>query len=65
MFFILFFHSLTDSLLCKYQLIPSQTTNLRIFQTEFADDDFKFDKNGRMFTKSLGNTAGKGEIARY
>ena len=32
---------------------------------EFADDNFKFDENGRMFTKLGENTVGKGEIAHY
>ena len=32
---------------------------------EFADDKFKFDKNGRKLSKWVENTAGKGEIARY
>ena len=32
---------------------------------EFADDDFKFDKNGRKLFKRVKNTVGKGEIARY
>ena len=32
---------------------------------EFADDNFKFDENGRKFFKQVENTAGKGEIARY
>ena len=31
----------------------------------FADDDFKFDKNGKKFSRRVENTAGKGEIARY
>ena len=31
----------------------------------FAHDNFKFDKNGRNFSKWVENTAGKGEIARY
>ena len=31
---------------------------------EFADDNFKFDLNGRKFTKLEENTVGKGEIAR-
>ena len=30
-----------------------------------ADDDFKFDENGRKVSKRVENTAGKGEIARY
>ena len=32
---------------------------------EFADDNFKFDENGRKFFKSVENSVGKGEIARY
>ena len=32
---------------------------------EFADDNFKFDENGRMFSKWVKNTLGKGEIANY
>ena len=32
---------------------------------QFADDNFKFDENGRKFSKWLENTVGKGEIARY
>ena len=32
---------------------------------DFADDNFKFDKNGRKLSKRLENTVGKGEIARY
>ena len=30
---------------------------------EFADDNFKFDENGRKLSKRLENTVGKGEIA--
>ena len=29
----------------------------------FANDNFKFDENGRKFSKWLENTVGKGEIA--
>ena len=32
---------------------------------EFADNNFKFDKNGRKLFKWVENTVGKGEIARY
>ena len=32
---------------------------------EFADDNFKFDDNGRKLSKWVENTVGKGEIARY
>ena len=37
-------------------------TNFRLFQTEFADDNFKCDENGR---KRVENTVGKGKIAHY
>ena len=32
---------------------------------EFADDNFKFGKNGRKLSKWVENTVGKGEIACY
>ena len=32
---------------------------------EFADINFKFDENGRNFSKRVQNTVGKGEISRY
>ena len=32
---------------------------------EFADDNFKFDENGKKLSKWVGNTVGNGEIARY
>ena len=32
---------------------------------EFADDNFKFDENGRKSFKQVENTVGKGEIARH
>ena len=31
----------------------------------FADDNFKFDENGRKLSKQVENTVGKGEIACY
>ena len=41
-------------------------TNFRLFQTEdFADNNFKFDENGRKLSKRVENTVGQGEIARY
>ena len=55
----------------KYRLISCgithyQTTNFRLLQLkEFADDNFKFDKNGRKLSKRVENTVGKGEIAPY
>ena len=32
---------------------------------KFADNNFKFDENGRKLSKQVENTVGKGEIARY
>ena len=32
---------------------------------DFADDNFKFDENGRKLSKWVENTVGKGEIAHY
>ena len=32
---------------------------------EFGDCNFKFDENGRKFSKWVENTVGKGEIAHY
>ena len=32
---------------------------------EFADDNFKFEENGRKLSKRVENTVGKGEISRY
>ena len=32
---------------------------------ESADDNFKFDRNGRKLSKRVENTLGKGEIALY
>ena len=32
---------------------------------DFADDNFKFDENGRKFFKWVKITVGKGEITRY
>ena len=32
---------------------------------EFEVDNFNFDASGRLFTKQVENTVGKGEIARY
>ena len=37
-------------------------TNFRLFQREFADNNYKFDENGIKFSKWVENTVGKGEI---
>ena len=42
-------------------------TNFRLFRKakEFADDNFKFDENGRKFSEWVENTVEKGEIALH
>ena len=41
-------------------------TNFRFFNVkEFADDNFKFEENGRKLSKWVENPVGKGEIAHY
>ena len=50
----------------KRDLTLSQTTNLESSKLrEFADDNFKYDENGRKFSKRVENTVGKGEIAHF
>ena len=47
-------------------LTLSQMINFRLFRSkEFADDNFKFDENGRKFSRRVENTVGKGKIAHY
>ena len=43
---------------------PFPNNKFRRFQTEkkFADGNFKFDVNGRKFSKRVENTVGKGEL---
>ena len=48
-----------------FSAISTFATNFRCFLTEFADDNFKFDENGRKFSKMVKNTVGKREIAHY
>ena len=43
----------------KRQILDSSKTK------EFADDNFKFDENGRKISELVENTVGKGEIACY
>ena len=43
----------------RRQILDS--SNLKVF----ADDNFKFDENDRKISKSVENSVGKGEIARY
>ena len=48
-------------MLTHYQTINLDSSKLK----EFAEDNFKFDENGRKVSKRVENTVGKGEIARY
>ena len=48
-------------LLTHYQTTILDSSKLKVF----ADDNFKFDENGRKLSKRVENTVGKGEIARY
>ena len=55
---------------CGKGLTHYQMTNFRQILDpselkDFADDNFKFDKNGRKLSKPVENTVGKGEIACY
>ena len=43
----------------KRQILDSSKLN------EIANDNFEFDENGRKFSKTIENTVGKEEIARY
>ena len=49
--------------------MPKPNTRRQILDSsklkEFADDNFRFDENGRKLSKRVENTVGKGEIARY
>ena len=57
----------------NYILLPSEwdqpITRRKILDSsklkKFADDNFKFDENGRKLSRQVENTVGKGEIARY
>ena len=54
---------------CKFfELTLKPITRRQILDSsklkEFADDNFKFDENGRKLSEQLENTVGKGEIAR-
>ena len=50
----------------KCYLTLSEMTNFRFYKLkQFADDNLKFDENGREFSERVENTVGKGEIARY
>ena len=47
--------------LTHYQMTNFNSSKLK----NFADDNLKFEENGRKLFKLVENTVGKGEIARY
>ena len=51
--------------LCCINSLPDNKIFYSSKLKEFADDNFKFDENGRKLFKQVENTVGKGEIARY
>ena len=52
-----------NAALCDYGLTLSKQQILDSSkQKEFADNNFKFDENGRKFSKWAENTEGKGDI---
>ena len=56
----------TKFIVCTVPLTHYQTTNLDSSKLkEFAEDNFKFNENGRKLSKWVENTVGKGEIAHY
>ena len=48
-----------------YQPLPKRNNSDPSKLKLFADDNFKFVKNGTRFSKWVENTVGKREIARY
>ena len=52
-----------DTLFCLNPL-PDDKNLDRSKLKQFADDNFKFDENGRKLSNRVENTVGKGEIAR-
>ena len=67
-FATVFSHSLMIHAFNHNLCLSSPITRRQILDSsklkEFADDNFKFDENGRTLSKWVENTVGKGEIAR-
>ena len=51
--------------LAEYLPFPKQQILNSSRQKQFADNNFRFDENGRKFSKRVENTVEKREIARY
>ena len=58
-------HIKTRACLGKGKFFPKQQNLDSSKLNEFADDKFKFDKNGRKFSKEVDNTVGREEISCY
>ena len=54
-----------DKLLCMFNSFPNDKILDSSKLKEISNGNFKFDENGRKFSKRVENTVGKGEIARY
>ena len=49
----------------KYEPFPRRQFFYSSKLKALAEDNFKFDENGKKFSKQVENSVGKGEIARY
>ena len=66
-------HSYTFTSVCGIDQYATHVKNLCVTLSqaknfglkEFADDNSKFDENGKKLSKRVENTVGKGEIAHY
>ena len=60
-------YSLTELSFCynSHNSFPNKTFLDSSKLKQFANNNFKFDENGRKFSKQVENTVGKREIARY
>ena len=65
MFCFLFFPDSKDEDQGVYLAFPKQQILDSFKLKEVADNNLKFDENGRKFSKRVENTVGKGEIACY
>ena len=68
--FHLFIHLFIHLVIYLFQILALKPiTRRQILDSSklkvFADDNFKFDDDGRKLSKRVENTVGKGEIARY
>ena len=68
-FYLPTFKASGDKTLEVFQMMLKPITRQQILNSsemkEFADDNFKFDENGRKLSKQVENTVGKGEGACY